>query len=484
MVITENHFLLFSDKWHLRVEGGHGILYSYDPEQLVWYSLRKELVVVLLLADGAKNLGTIKAIVEYLFQDIPELDAKKLIEQLIKISCKQENPTPIILASEEPFENTHKYNLEEVLEKMKIFTIEEFNRVSSGNPVYPLTLTLVPENACATDCIYCYAERKKIKKKEHMSLKRWKEIIKEAHHLGVDLAVLTGGDPLKYKNIFPLLKELIKYDFMFILPSKVFVTKEMAKKFKAIGMEKCWNQVSIDSYKDETTQRMVGVKNYATKTFESINNMVLEGLQVRVNCVATPINCYEIPELIEKLDALGVKQMSVSGYGRTHYRHKDEHFLSLDQMDWLNDQAEKLNTSLKNIKISCSISTRDFSMPSNIEKEESWEERSKCSAGRASLVINPTGEVTLCEQIPLKEEYIAGDLKHQSLQEVWNSKRMKAIVYPSREKFKDTVCETCEDFDECINEIGYCFRDSLFTYGSVYTPPPNCPKAPLGLRMQ
>jgi radical SAM protein with 4Fe4S-binding SPASM domain len=484
MEVTENHYVLFSDDWHLRIEGGHGILYSYDPEQLVWYTLTKEMVTALLLADGTKKLGAIKDIIEYLFSNYEGFDAKSLLEQVFKMSSGQENPAHVIKASTEPFNTTHNYNLEEVLKKLKVFSTDAYEKVSSGIPINPLSLTLIPENACATDCIYCYAERKKIKKKDKMPLERWIEIIQEAHDLGIDLAVLTGGDPLKYKNIFPLISELIKRDFLFILPSKVFVTKEMAKTFKEIGMEKCWNQVSIDSFNDATTQRMVGVKNYASKTFESIKNMVSEGLQVRVNCVATPINCHEIPELIEKLDALGVKQMSISGYGRTFYRHKDEHFLSLDQMEWLNKEADLLNESLENMKISCSLSTRDYSAPSNKEKEESWEERSKCSAGRSSLVINPTGEVTLCEQMPLEDAYIAGDLKHESLEELWNSAKMKNLVYPSRDKFSGTVCSTCEDFDECINQIGYCFRDSLFTYGSVYTPPPNCPKAPVGLRMQ
>ncbi len=484
MEVTESQFLLLSDNWHLRVEGGFGILYSYDPEQLVWYTLNKQLVTVLLLADGKKTLGDIKEITEYLFSNLEDFEAKKMIEQLFKLTSNQENPFHLLLVSDKPFESTHRYNLQETLKKIKEFTINDFEKVSSGIPVYPLSLTLIPENDCATDCIYCYAERKKIKKQEYMSFKRWVEIIEEASSLGIDLAVLTGGDPLKYKHIFPLLKELIKRDFLFILPSKVFITKEMAKKFKEIGMEKCWNQVSIDSFDDITTERLVKVKNYASKMFKSIQNMVSEGLQVRVNCVATPINCYEIPKLIEKLNVLGVKQMSISGYGRTNYRHKDELFLSIEQMDWLNEETDKLNKSLKNIKVNCNISPRDYSTLSNNEKEESWDERSKCSAGRASLVINPTGEVTLCEQMPLSNENIAGNLKNQGLKELWNSVQMNELTYPAKEKFKDSVCYDCDDFEECIHKIGYCFRDSLFTYGSVYSPPPNCPKAPIGLRMQ
>ena len=143
-----------------------------------------------------------------------------------------------------------------------------------------------------------------------------------------------------------------------------------------------------------------------------------------------------------------------------------------------------LNKSLKTIKVNCNVSSRDYSIPSNEAKEEAWEERSMCSAGRASMVINPTGEVTLCEQMPLQDEYIAGDLKHQGLEALWNSTRMKDKVYPSKEKFSGTECETCPDFEECINETGYCFRDSLFTYGTIYSLPPNCPKAPVGVRMQ
>jgi MoaA/NifB/PqqE/SkfB family radical SAM enzyme len=62
--------------------------------------------------------------------------------------------------------------------------------------------------------------------------------------------------------------------------------------------------------------------------------------------------------------------------------------------------------------------------------------------------------------------------------EVWKSPRLLDFLYPEREKFEGTVCFDCSQFDECIGPEGlrgYCYRDALFYYGSIYDAPPECP---------
>ena len=84
----------------------------------------------------------------------------------------------------------------------------------------------------------------------------------------------------------------------------------------------------------------------------------------------------------------------------------------------------------------------------------------------------------LCDQVPQSGEFVVGDVVKQSLMEVWNSDEIKRFTDPPVEKFKDSVCYDCGDFDACHKEFGYCFRDSYFNYGTIYAPPPNCPLAP------
>ncbi|MGE4568188.1 MAG: SPASM domain-containing protein, partial [Bacteroidales bacterium] len=383
-----------------------------------------------------------------------------------------------------PFSVSVTYTMQSAIEELSRYTTDQYNRLASGLPLYPLNLTILPENQCVTDCVYCYAERKPLKKEELLSFDRWKELIFEAHALGISLAVLSGGDPLTYSQIIPLLKCLLEHDFYFVLPSKLFISKSLAKTMADIGMSRAWNQVSIDAYTDATAFKMVGVHNYATRTFSSIVNMVEVGLQVRANCVLTPVNFREVVGLVKKLDSLGVKKISIAAYGRSHYRHNDNFFLSEEQMEWVNRNVGALKSTLRCADISCNLAQRDYSKNRDTAIPTKWDGRAKCSGGRSSIVITPTGKVTLCEQMPVEDEYIAGDLKQQSLLELWNSDRLNRMIYPDKAKFLGTVCEACQDFEVCVYEYGYCFRDALFSFGTIYAPPPNCPKAPQGIRMQ
>ena len=87
------------------------------------------------------------------------------------------------------------------------------------------------------------------------------------------------------------------------------------------------------------------------------------------------------------------------------------------------------------------------------------------------------GQVIPCEQMPEVEEVFLGDLKKQSLQEIWESRELdERCVHFPRDRFKGTPCHTCDDFVECIHGMGYCMRDTSQFYGAVCTTPANCPK--------
>ena len=332
-------------------------------------------------------------------------------------------------------------------------------------------------------CIYCYAERKHIPSEELLTPQRWFELIDEAAELNIELAVFSGGDPLTYPHIISILEHMIVKGFKFVLPTKTLIKKEMAKQLAEIGADNSWIQISIDAVLDDTLFKLVGVEGYRDRAFESIKNLLNFGLKVRVNCVATQNNYKEIPELIMELHKIGVAHVAVAGYGRSHYRHRDELFLSNDQMNWLNEEVSKIKAEFDWKNLRCNLGTRDFRSVSKDNRAIEWKNRARCSGGRSCITITPSGKVTLCEQIPQSDEYIVGDLKYQSISEVWNSDKMKSMIFPSRESFKGTACQNCNEFDECKNIYGFCFRDALFTFGTIFAPPPACPYAPQGLRM-
>ena len=109
-------------------------------------------------------------------------------------------------------------------------------------------------------------------------------------------------------------------------------------------------------------------------------------------------------------------------------------------------------------------------------KEEVWGRRSGCGGGWSCIGVAAGGEAFLCEQMVLEEPYIVGDARTQSLREIWDGDRLRRFIFPTREDFSGAICATCDDFEECMWTQGRCYRDAYFSYGSVFQPPPQCPK--------
>jgi len=483
MIITEDKYLGLAVDWHLRIDGNLGILYYYDPEGMIFHHLSLEKVTALLLMNGQNRLSEVREILSYLLDYLSESEVKKTIESIFTAASDDKNPTCILNVSDTPT-ISHNYDLESFIKKINNAKEGDNFSLIKRRLAAPLNLTIMPSNVCVTDCIYCYAERKQIPQNELMSTERWLELIDEAHSLGVELAVFSGGDPLTSPAILPILKRAIDKRFLFILPTKTFISKKLAGQMAEIGMQKSWNQISLDGILPQTLKQMVGIDDYDQIAFQSIKNLLEAGLKVRINIVITPLNYLEVPALTRKLCEMGVIRIGYTGYGRTHYRHNDDLFLTDNQIQFINEQTELLKNEFKGTKINNSTGTRDFSKMTIEERSQTWKGRSKCSGGRSSIAISPNGDVTLCEQMPLEKEYVVGNLKNQSIAEIWNSERMWNMINVPMEKFRGTPCDQCEQFVECQEVYGHCFRDALFNFGTIYTPPPACPKAPVGLRMK
>lgn len=115
------------------------------------------------------------------------------------------------------------------------------------------------------------------------------------------------------------------------------------------------------------------------------------------------------------------------------------------------------------------------------QRKDIWTARAGCSGGRTNLGIAPNGRAVLCEQMPLIDPYFVGDLTKQSILEVWNSQELLDFIFPKKENFAETPCHNCTDFDQCIYDIGHCFRDSFFAYKRLHCSPPNCLRMPAGI---
>ena len=77
-----------------------------------------------------------------------------------------------------------------------------------------------------------------------------------------------------------------------------------------------------------------------------------------------------------------------------------------------------------------------------------------CGILENRLFVLPDGKVTLCEQLYWHPQFILGDLKEQTLAEIWQSPRAKALFEMGQTQFREnSACTKCHIFEFCIPKL-------------------------------
>ena len=478
----DSDILVVSPEYRIRPNAYNSIIYPFDAEDASsWRSMPAVGGVALTLLDGRRTNHEVAKELESLL-GLDNDQAKELLRFLITHSNSESGKEYLChYTSDNGKQSFSTYPTLRFLEKLKGNSLTEIPQGAKLET--PLTLILMPTNNCDVSCRYCYAEKIGPPPSEMLSLSRWFEIIDEAASLEIVAHTFSGGDPLTYPGIDLLFERMVLYGMKFLLPTKSFISKELATRFSDIGMKELVTiQISVDGI-SPVIDELVGSADYANRAFASIKNLVDEGFYVRTNTVCTPLNYREIPDLARKLHDLGVKRASITNYARSFYRHDASLFLDEEQIKWVNEEVSRIGSDLGWDDLRANAAIRDFSVPDRDEQLAGWKDRAYCSGGKSCMVIAPNGDIVLCEQVPQRAPFVVGSLREHTIMDVWNSPEIDAFVHPSRELFKATECEECDEFDECHAVYGRCFRDAFFTYRNLYAPSPNCPKAPPGFRM-
>lgn len=352
----------------------------------------------------------------------------------------------------------------------------------------PLAVTVTLTNYCRTDCIYCFAERKI---DSEFGFDDWVRVFDELKGNEIYIVDISGGDLFARKDAIALLTEMVARDFVFFLSTKCPIDRATAASLAELEIGrpsilphlKRELQFSVDSSDPVIADRLVGRSNYLRRAIQSIENCVAEGLKPRVKCVLTSLNPDAAEGIVKLFEPLGVHDFQFVQYGRTHYRHNDELFLSGEQKLRLHDQVESIRTRHPSIKITMQD---DRTMGEARQADwQNWNARAICSGGRTQMVVKPNGDVTLCDQVPQNEDFIIANIRKSGVIGAWDSKGVDRFLAPPRESFNGNPCFDCVNFDQChsVEGLGYCFRDSLFAYRNMLEPPPGCPRqASIGLR--
>ncbi|HED05356.1 MAG TPA: radical SAM protein [Ignavibacteria bacterium] len=358
----------------------------------------------------------------------------------------------------------------------------ETKRVFTG----PMFITLMLSNVCITSCIYCYADTNH-KVKNYLPLVKIKDIIRQAYELNVNSFSVIGGEIFSYPDWKEVLIELKKYSFY---PDIISTKKPLNEKdiafLESIGIKKI--QFSFDSISEKILSCMLGLwssKSYRkmfTNTLDVLNKRNFE-IQIAITLTNINSNVNDIKELLDFLSQYAsIVSVNIGPAFYSLYREINFSNWGISKKDFID--ITKFIDNIKNryeftINLDTSYTERGFYSCSTGSSNFSG---ASCSANQEHMFILPDGQVTICEQLYWNKNFIVGNVKQNSIVEIWNSPKSILLANLQRKDFSNnSACKSCKIFEGCHSDVNKCWADIIKAYGDENWdyPDPRCSRAPL-----
>ncbi len=191
-----------------------------------------------------------------------------------------------------------------------------------GRPLTHIRITVT--HRCNYRCIFCHHEGE-IEKNASKELKpvHYKLIAKALNILNIRYIKITGGEPLIREDIQDILHYLKTYGN----PKEISIVTNgyyLAEKIGYIRHYVDRVNVSIHSLIEEKYAKITGV-NGLRRVLQGVSKCISLGLHVKVNIVVLKENYNEIPNMLDYLHELGVREVNLIeliplGLSREQYR--------------------------------------------------------------------------------------------------------------------------------------------------------------------
>jgi radical SAM protein with 4Fe4S-binding SPASM domain len=362
----------------------------------------------------------------------------------------------------------------------KLYTINppyNFERIRFSKPT---TIIFVINTFCATDCIYCYANRKE--KYKPLSTEKILSIIKEAYEIGITDFDITGGEIFLQKDWDIILDKLHTYGFTSNLSTKVPLSKVMVDKFVKTGFQEL--QVSIDSFDPELQYGNLKVANfYVDKMKESLTYLDSRGIKLiikgtQTNNTLTTKNIGEVIDFIKTLK--NVKRYMITVIGCSLYKSNEEYHRIKPPLKQIEKMLNFIAKKRKEVNFEITFDDQQI-LKKELCNYSKFKERSLCTGNVNGIVVLPDGKITICEELYWNKHFIIGDLAKSSIKEAWNSEKAISLWNLNQKEIpKKSACSSCQDFNNCRKGKGVCWKMIVkgYDWDNYLYPDPRCPKAP------
>jgi MoaA/NifB/PqqE/SkfB family radical SAM enzyme len=269
----------------------------------------------------------------------------------------------------------------------------------------PLFIAWQINSKCNLNCLHCCEEAGHSIPKE-LNEKEIFHFLKQIVELKIPYVALSGGEPLFHPLFFKICEFLRKNNISVKVETNgEFIDQGVAKKFAFLKMRSV--QVSLDGATASTHEKL-RLKGNWKKSVAACEFLIKEGINTEIVFVPTKFNIHEIGDVIDLAYSLGVYGVYTGKIMRIGRAAKNWEILSPSEENYRKFFAiinKKISQYDGNMKI--------YYYPYDVIEELKY----RLSFPSASLLVLPNGKVKLIGPLP----FICGDLKRQTLSDVWEN---------------------------------------------------------------
>jgi AdoMet-dependent heme synthase len=297
--------------------------------------------------------------------------------------------------------------------------------------------------ACNMKCIFCYVDGDRPGMWNPDELE---PIFEEAQDLGMRKIQLSGGEPLIYPHLEPVLENLSGLEVDILLATNA--TLITPQKAELLAKHKVKVGVSIETIDEAVSDELSGVPGAHTKKLEGIETLRIVGYthsqDLPLNVIMKTLK-QNLPTYIETwrwAKEQGIQPIldrAIPGE-----RCKLEWVVEPQELRYLLDEIGKIEGIYHRIPF--------------VNNEG-------CNRMGSSVHIEVDGNVYPCGGIPVS----MGNVKKQSLSHIWNNSELAIQLRNYKSKIAGS-CKSCEEISICCG----CRAVAYATTGNIFGPDTLC----------
>jgi len=320
-----------------------------------------------------------------------------------------------------------------------------------------------PTESCNLRCIHCWIKPEHVAdnrayqqaNRDNISMDLMESVVQQALDLGLVNIKLTGGEPFVCPEIFDYLDCFAKYDLSFTIETNAtLLTPDKIKKLTTYNIRLL--STSLDGSSARIHDRIRGIPGSFDRTVKAIAGLVEHDLSPQVIFCLQQANAADLEATIQLAQELGIKSFEINPLALVGSQTAADsacRALPIEQLLDLNQRVEKIfPDKFPGLRVNLYI-------PPALKGIRSLATSNLNTCAIFTICgILANGDVSLCGIGSTKKALVAGNVREQSLKDIWQNAEVFKLIRENIPGGLEGVCGRCMFKHHCL---GFCRADVL-----------------------